>query len=60
MQDIRIVNITKPNTEKEIFETVSLDISGGKVIKVYKEGDTLPPFSGRVIDGAGRTILPGL
>ncbi len=60
MQDIRIVNITKPNTEKEVFETVSLDISGGKVIKVYKEGDSLPAFSGRVIDGAGLTILPGL
>ena len=60
MQDIRIVNITHPNLETETLEKVSIDISEGKVKKVYKEGDEPGAFNGRVINGAGLTILPGL
>ncbi|MFQ6117706.1 MAG: amidohydrolase family protein, partial [Candidatus Bipolaricaulia bacterium] len=53
--------ITLAKAEGGILENVSIAIDSGKIIKIARDLDELPPRDyDRVIDGEGRVVIPGL
>ena len=48
------------NTGRELVRFSSLQFTDGRVDRIFAEGETLPDQVDRRIDGAGKTVIPGL
>jgi len=47
-------------TGRKPIEDAVVEVSGGRITNVYRQGDTTPPTGSKVVDVTGRTLLPGL